>query len=61
MKEPTFSWVQAYEQGTLTTMQMESLEAMVDNGEAESLLDAARRLDFEATHHAGDEPGTQAY
>jgi hypothetical protein len=61
MKEPTFSWIQAYEQGTLTTMQMESLQAMVDNGEADSLLDAARRLDFETTHLAGDEPGPQAY
>jgi hypothetical protein len=61
MKEPTFSWVQAYEQGTLTTMQMESLQAMVDNDEADSLLDAARRLDFETTHQAGSEPGPQAY
>ena len=61
MNEPTFSWVQAYEQGTLTTMQLESLQAMVDSGEADSLPDAARRLDFEATHQVGSEPGTQAY
>ncbi|OQA45457.1 MAG: hypothetical protein BWY52_01313 [Chloroflexi bacterium ADurb.Bin325] len=61
MNEPAFSWVRALEQGTLTLMQMESLQAMVDSGEADSLLDAARRLDFEATHRAGGEPGPQAY
>jgi hypothetical protein len=61
MNEPTFSWVQAYEEGTLTTMQLESLQAVVDNGEADSLLEAARLLDFQATHRPGDEPGTQAY
>jgi hypothetical protein len=40
---------------------MESLQAIVDNGEADSLLEAAELLDYQATHMAGEEPGTVAY
>ena len=58
---PAFSWVRGYEEGSLTPMQLESLQAMVDNGEADSLLEAARLLDYQSTHWAGDEPGPQAY
>ena len=49
------------EEGILTEMQMETLQAAVDSGEAESLLEAARLLDYEATHRAGEEPGPVAY
>jgi len=40
---------------------MESLEALVDNGEADSLEEAALLLDVQATHNPGGEPVTQAY
>jgi hypothetical protein len=59
--QPTFSWVRGLEEGTLTTMQLESLEAMIDNGEAESLREAAELLDHQSTRWVGDEPGPQAY
>jgi hypothetical protein len=42
-------------------MQMESLQAVVDNGEAESLLEAAELLDYQMTHSVGEEPGPLAY
>ena len=61
MTERLFSWVIALEQGALTEMQLETLQAAVDSGQADSLLEAARLLDFEATHRAGEEPGPQAY
>ncbi len=61
MSVETFSWVKALEMGTLTELQLETLQAVVDNGEADSLLEAARLLDFEATHQAGGEPGPTAY
>lgn len=61
MSESTFSWVRAYEEGTLTELQMETLQAAMDTGEAESLLEAARQLDFEVTHNVGGEPGPIAY
>ena len=61
MSEPSFSWVRAYEEGTLTELQMETLQAAMDSGEAGSLLEAARLLDFEATHDVGGEPGPIAY
>jgi hypothetical protein len=61
MSEPTLSWVRAYEEGILTPLQLETLQAAVDSGEAESLLEAARLLDFEATHDVGGEPGPAAY
>ena len=61
MSEQAFSWVRAFEEGTLTEMQMETLQAAVDNGDADSLLEAARLLDYEATHMAGDEPGPVAF
>ena len=61
MSETTFSWVRAFKAGDLTEMQMESLQAVVDNGEADSLIEAAELLDYQATHTAGEEPGTQAY
>ena len=37
-----FSWIRALREGTLTQTQLESLQALVDNDEAESLEDAAR-------------------
>jgi len=57
----TFSWVHALEEGVLTDMQLETLQAAVDNGDADTLLEAARLLDYEATHTAGEEPGPVAY
>lgn len=61
MTDDVFSWVTALEQGTLTEMQLETLQAAVDSGQADSLPEAARLLDFEATHRPGGEPGPQAY
>jgi len=61
MSESTFSWVRAYEEGTLTELQMETLQAAMDTGEAESLLEAARQLDFEVTHNVGGEPSPIAF
>ncbi len=61
MTGEVFSWVAALEQGTLTEMQLETLQAAVDSGQADSLPEAARLLDFEATNLAGGEPGPQAY
>jgi hypothetical protein len=61
MSESTFSWVRAFKEGGLTEMQMESLQAVVDNGEAESLLEAAELLDYQMTHSVGEEPGPLAY
>jgi hypothetical protein len=61
MSKPAFSWVSALEEGTLTDMQMETLQAAVDNGDADTLLEAARLLDYEATHTVGEEPGPAAY
>ncbi len=61
MSMPTFSWVRALEAGSLTDVQMETLQAAVDNGDADSLAEAARLLDYEATHTAGEEPGPVAY
>lgn len=57
----SFSWVRALREGTLTQMQLEALEALVDNGEADSMDEAARLLDLQATHSPGGEPGTVAY
>lgn len=57
----TFSWVKALETGILTELQLETLQAAVDSGQADSLLEAAELLDFEATHTAGGEPGPAAY
>jgi hypothetical protein len=56
-----FSWVRALREGTLTETQLESLQALVDNDEAESLEDAARLLDIQVQHNPGGEPGTRAY
>ncbi len=61
MSMPTFSWVRALEAGILTDMQMETLQAAVDNGDADSLIEAARLLDYEATHTVGEEPGPAAF
>lgn len=61
MSVDTFSWVKALATGTLTELQLETLQAAVDNGQADSLLEAAQLLDFEATHKAGEEPGPAAY
>lgn len=61
MSESTFTWVRALAEGDLTEMQMETLQAVVDSGEAETLLEAAELLDYQATHTAGGEPGPQAF
>ena len=61
MSVDTFSWVKALETGALTELQLETLQAAVDNGEADSLLEAAQLLDYEATHKAGEEPGPVAF
>jgi hypothetical protein len=61
MTEQAWSWVKAMEEGTLTETQRETLQALVDNGEAEDLAEAARLLDYEETHRAGGEPGRLAY
>jgi hypothetical protein len=61
MSEQTWSWIKALEEGTLTEMQRETLQALVDDEEALTLLEAARLLDFEATHKVGEEPGTYAF
>jgi hypothetical protein len=42
-------------------MQLETLQAVVDNGDANDLPAAARLLDYEATHKVAEEPGTAAY
>lgn len=57
----SFSWVRALHEGTLTQMQLEALEALVDNGEAESMDEAARLLDIQATLSPGGEPGPAAF
>jgi hypothetical protein len=61
MAENAFSWERALREGTLTQTQMEALQALVDNDEAESLEEAARLLDVQVTHNPGGEPGTRAY
>jgi len=61
MSEPAFSWVSALEKGTLTDMQMETLQAVIDNDDAGTLLEAAHLLDYEATHTVAEEPGPVAY
>jgi hypothetical protein len=61
MKEAPFSWVHALDEGSLSELQLEALQAAVDSGQAESLLEAAQQLDFEATHRVGEEPGSLAY
>jgi hypothetical protein len=61
MTEQAWSWVKALTEGALTEMQQETLQALVDNGEAEDLAAAARLLDYEETHRAGGEPGRLAY
>ncbi len=42
-----WSWVRALETGTLTQTQLESLQAMVDEGEVDSLQEAAHMLDHD--------------
>ena len=61
MSAQTWSWVRAFEEGTLTEMQLETLQAMVDEGDELTLLEAALLLDYEATHKVGEEPGTYAF
>ncbi len=58
MSEQAWTWVGAYLSGTLSEMQLEALQAMVDEGEAEDMEDAARLMDFKASHRIGEEPGT---
>ena len=58
MSERAWSWEQALTEAELTETQLEALQAMVDSGEAASLLAAARKLDFESSHFIGTEPGT---
>jgi hypothetical protein len=61
MTEQAWSWVKAFEEGSLTEVQWETLQAVVDNDEAADLAEAARLLDYEETHRAGGEPGRLAY
>ena len=61
MSEQLWSWVQAFSEGALSEAQLEALQASVDAGDAETLLEAARIFDFIATHTAGEEPGPQAF
>jgi hypothetical protein len=61
MNEQAWSWEKALNEGALTEMQQETLQALVDNGEAADLAEAARLLDYEETHRAGGEPGRLAY
>jgi hypothetical protein len=61
MTEQAWSWEKALSEGVLTEMQQETLQALVDNGDAEDLAAAARLLDYEETHRAGGEPGRLAY
>jgi hypothetical protein len=61
MSNRVFSWVHAVEEGTLTDMQLETLQAVIDNGDADTLLEAAHLLDYEATHTVAEEPGPVAY
>jgi hypothetical protein len=61
MSQPTFSWVRALEEGALTEMQLETLQATIDNGDADTLLEAARLLDYQATHKVAEEPGPYAF
>jgi hypothetical protein len=43
------SWVTALKMGILTADQVAVLQGMVDDGEAENLEQAARRLDWQET------------
>jgi hypothetical protein len=61
MSKPAFSWVHALEEGALTDMQMETLQAVIDNDDAGTLLEAAHLLDYEATHTVAEEPGPVAF
>jgi predicted transcriptional regulator len=45
MNEQGWSWVRALETGTLTVHQRESLQALVDDGQADSLKEAAELMD----------------
>jgi hypothetical protein len=42
-----WSWVRALESSRLTDTQLESLQAMVDEGEVDTLAEAARLLDWD--------------
>jgi hypothetical protein len=55
MQEHGWSWVRALESGTLTPNQLESLQAMVDQGDVETLSEAARLLDYELAKRADHE------
>jgi hypothetical protein len=48
----TWSWVRAFEEGTLTALQFETLQALVDDGEVESLAEAARLMDSDVADRA---------
>lgn len=61
MPTQTFSWVRAYAEGTLTDMQLETLQSVVDSGDADTLFEAAELLDYQATHRVADEPGPYAF
>jgi len=61
MSRQVFSWVHALQEGTLSDMQMETLQAVIDNEDADTLLEAAHLLDYEATHTVAEEPGPVAF
>jgi hypothetical protein len=47
MYQQGWSWVRALETGALSAVQRESLQAMVDDGEAETMAQAALILDHD--------------
>ncbi len=55
MQDHGWSWVRALESGSLTPNQLEALQAMVDEGDVESLAEAARLLDYELAKRADHE------
>ncbi len=50
-----WSWIRALETGELSPTQLESLQAMVDDGEVESVEDAARLLDYDVADRTDPE------
>ncbi len=55
MQEQGWSWVRALESGSLTALQLESLQALVDEGEVDNLQEAAMLMDYELRKRADHE------
>jgi hypothetical protein len=47
MSEQGWSWVRALESGALTEQELAALQELIDDGDAETLLEAASLLDHE--------------